>query len=410
MALRIGESYPDDVCIVGGAGHIGLPLGLVFAERGQRVVLYDLNAEALDAIHHGRLPFIEHGAEEILRRVVDRTLFVSSDIRSIGRARFVIVTVGTPVDEYLGPDLRAVPHVVTALRPYLSAGQTLVIRSTVFPGTCRQVLRVLGGSGGAWKVAYCPERIAEGHAIRELADLPQIVAGVTDAARQDAAGLFSLIAPRIITVTIEEAELLKLFTNAWRYIQFATANQFYMMAHDLGVDFQTVWRAMTDGYGRTAGLPTPGFAAGPCLMKDTMQVFAATNGRFSLGQAAMTVNEGMPAFVVEQLRRRRDLHGARVGILGTAFKADIDDIRDSLAYKLRKILEFHGAHVLCSDEHVRDPTFVTKEALLSSCDVVIIGAPHAAYRTLTIPESVELVDLWGTTVSTALPSAATSRV
>lgn len=407
---RIAEDYPDDVCIVGGAGHIGLPLGLAFAQREQRVVLYDLNAAALDAIRHGRLPFIENGAEEILRRTVDRTLFVSSDIQSVGRARFVVVTVGTPVDEYLTPALRAVPKVITALRPYLSAGQTLIIRSTIFPGTCRQVVRILGGSGDAWKVAYCPERIAQGHAIRELADLPQVVAGVNGAAYQDAADLFSLIAPRIIRVTVEEAELLKLFTNAWRYIQFATANQFYMMAHDLGVDFQTVWRAMTDGYGRTAGLPTPGFAAGPCLMKDTMQVVAATNGRFSLGQTAMTVNEGMPAFLVEQLRRRRELRGARVGILGTAFKANIDDIRDSLAYKLRKILEFHGAQVLCSDEYVTDATFVTKEALVSSCDVIIIGAPHTAYRTLTIPEGVELVDLWGTTVLAATLRAVTPQV
>lgn len=173
------------------------------------------------------------------------------------------------------------------------------------------------------------------------------------------------------------------------------------MAHELGVDYNTVWKAMTAGYSRNAGLPTAGFAAGPCLMKDTMQLFAASGGRFSLGQAAMTVNEGMPAFLVDQVRRHGELGGTRVGILGMTFKADIDDIRDSLAYKLRKILKFHGADVVCSDEYVDDPTFVTKEELLTSCRVVVVGVPHSAYRSLVVPEGVGLIDLWGILSTTA---------
>ena len=383
-----------DICIVGGAGHVGLPLGLAFAERQQRVVLYDIDRKALDTIAAGRLPFIEYGADEILKAVIDKTLFVSDDAASVGRARFVIVTIGTPVDEFLSPDLRAVPKMLAVLRQHLSPEQTLIIRSTVFPGTCRQVQRTLGDQ---WKIAYCPERIAQGHAIRELADLPQIVSGTTDQAREEAAALFARIAPSIVNCTVEEAELVKLYSNAWRYIRFAAANQFYMMAHELGVDFDKVWTAMTTGYGRNSDLPRAGFAAGPCLLKDTMQVFAASQGRFSLGQAAMTVNESLPAFLVDQLRARVnfDLAGTKVGILGMAFKADVDDIRDSLAFKVRKLLEFHGATVVCSDEFAPDPSFVTKEAVLASCRAVIIGVPHSAYRKLAIPSGVELIDVWG---------------
>ena len=109
----------------------------------------------------------------------------------------------------------------------------------------------------------------------------------------------------------------------------------------------------------------------------------------------MMTNEGLPNFLVEDLRRRWDLSRTTVGILGMAFKADVDDIRDSLSYKLGKILRFHGARVLYSDEFAQDPTFISKEALLGAADVVIVGVPHTAYRQLVVPAGVELVDLWG---------------
>ena len=199
----------------------------------------------------------------------------------------------------------------------------------------------------------------------------------------------------MIYVTIEEAALAKLFSNAWRYIQFAVANQFYMMATDLGVDYDAVRKAMVEGYGRAAGLPGAGFAAGPCLLKDTLQLAAFnTSNSFPLGQAAMHVNEGLPAFLVEQLRRKYNLAKTRVGILGMTFKADIDDTRDALSYKLGKILRFHGATVSYSDEFATDPTFVSKEELVKNVDVVIVGVPHSAYKNLRVPPSVEIVDPW----------------
>lgn len=387
------HEFPYDVCIVGGAGHIGLPLGLALAQKGQRVLLYDLNESAIALIKSGKMPFLEDDADPVLAEVLDRKLlFVSSAGESVGKARFVVVTVGTPIDEYMSPDLGALPRTIGKFHGHLRPETTLIIRSTVFPGTCRQVLHSLGK--GEWKVAYCPERIAQGRAIRELAELPQIVSGTSPAACQEAAELFGLIGPRIIEVSVEEAELVKLFSNAWRYIKFATANQFYVMAHGLGVDYNRVLEAMTAGYSRNTGLPTAGLAAGPCLMKDTMQLCAASPGGFSLGQAAAAVNEGMPAFLVEQVRMRGDVRGTSVGILGMAFKGDIDDIRDSLAFKVRKLLAFQGANVVCSDEYVSDPSFVSKEALFEACKIVVVGAPHSAYRQLAVPDGVELIDLW----------------
>lgn len=386
----------SDVCIIGGVGHVGLPLGLAFAEKGQRVILYDINADALEIVRRGQMPFVEYGAEIILRNVIDKTLFLSSDIRDVSAARNVIVAIGTPVDEYLNPKLRSLLELFTKLRPYLSHKQTIIIRSTVYPRTCRQVLNTLTQDGGGpWHIAYCPERIAQGYAIQELKELPQLVSGLTERALQEATKLFSIITPSVIPVAIEEAELAKLFSNAWRYIQFAAANQFYMMAHDFSVDFNRIRQAMVEGYGRAASLPLAGFAAGPCLLKDTMQLAAFNNNNFMLGHAAMMVNEGLPGFIVERLRQKYDLPRTRVGILGMTFKADIDDIRDSLSYKLGKILRFHGAQVLYSDEFVKDMTLISKEELIASSDVVIVGVPHSQYRQIRIDKRIEVIDLWG---------------
>src|SRR5919198_3801761 len=291
-----------DICIIGGAGHVGLPLALVFARAGKRVMVHDLNNAALEQIRSGRMPFVEYEAEPLLAAALrDDRLVFSSDESEIPRARDVIVAVGTPVDEYLNPKLRALLDLVDSIRPYLDPEQTVIIRSTVFPRTCRHVLRLLSSGGGDWHVAYCPERIAQGYAIRELNELPQIVAGSSEEAVRRASALFSLVAPQVIRLDLEEAELTKLFNNAWRYIQFAAANQFYMIAETIGVDFNRVRKAMVDGYGRAASLPSAGFAAGPCLLKDTMQLAALNANGFSLGHAAVGINEGLPSFLVERL-------------------------------------------------------------------------------------------------------------
>jgi UDP-N-acetyl-D-mannosaminuronic acid dehydrogenase len=393
---RSESKFSTDVCIVGGGGHVGLPLGLAFADKGLKVTLYDRNTAILETISQGKLPYVEYDAQPILNRTIGKTIFVSSDMKSVSSARYIIVAVGTPVDEYLNPKLRALLELFFSLKPFLDAEQTIIIRSTVYPRTCHQVTAALSKDGsGPWKVAYCPERIAEGYAIRELKELPQLAAGTTEEARDDAIELFSKIAPKVIPVSIEEAELAKLFTNAWRYVQFAMANQFYMISNYLGADYDRVRQAIVEGYGRAAGLPRAGFAAGPCLLKDTMQLAAFNNNNFMLGHAAMMVNEGLPNYFVEQLRHRYDLSKTRVGILGMAFKADIDDNRDSLSYKLGKILRFHGADVKYSDEFVKDPTFISKEELVKSCDVIIVGVPHSAYRQLEVPKSVEVIDTWG---------------
>jgi len=251
------------------------------------------------------------------------------------------------------------------------------------------------GEGKDWHLAYCPERIVQGYAVQELEKLPQIVAGFSEYAIEQASELFNKIASKIIKSTMGEAELVKLYSNSWRYIQFAIANQFYMIANDFGEDYDQIRDIMIDGYDRAKGLPSAGFAAGPCLVKDTMQLASFNNNQFLLGQAAMNVNEGLPNYIVNNLKKEHDLDKKTVGILGMAFKADVDDTRDSLSYKLGKLLRFEGAKVLYSDEFANNPDFSSINNLIKFSDIIIIGAPHSIYKGLLIPDNIKVVDLWG---------------
>lgn len=382
------------VSVVGGCGHVGLPLAMALSDKGCDVISYDINPHAVDMVNSGQMPFLEPDSGPVLARILDRGTFrASTDPTVISESDILIVVVGTPVDEHLNPDAEAVPNAVAALKNYLRPGQLLVLRSTVYPGVTRLVERRLADLGVDIDIAFCPERIAEGKAFTELYSLPQIVSGCSATAVSRASELFAMLTSQIVETTPEEAELAKLFTNTWRYIKFAAANQFYMIANDYGIDFHKVRHAITFDYPRAVDMPGPGFAAGPCLFKDTMQLAAFNNNNFTLGHASMMVNEGLPLYMVSKMEERWNLAELRVGILGMAFKSESDDIRSSLSYKLRRILKFKARGVLCTDEYVSDDdSLLPLEKVIAESDVLVIGAPHNKYRTLTIDKPV--IDVW----------------
>ncbi|MGI8809735.1 MAG: nucleotide sugar dehydrogenase [Acidimicrobiales bacterium] len=378
---------------MGGCGRVGLPLGLAFADRGLRVTLFDINPAAVAQVAAGRLPFDEPGGAEVMARVVGHTLDATTDPACVALAEHVVIVVGTPVDEHLNPEPQAVPEAVAALGAHLRDGQLLVLRSTLYPGVTAMVERLVAGLGKDVDVAFCPERIAEGKAMTELFELPQLVAARTDRAMERSAKLFRTLTAQVVPLAPEEAELAKLFTNTWRYIRFAIANQLFMIANDYGLDFERIRGAMAHDYPRAADLPGAGFAAGPCLLKDTMQLAAFNNNNFTLGHAAMMVNEGLPLYVVHRLEQRFDLSALTVGILGMGFKAESDDPRDSLSYKLKRILRFKAAGVLTTDPHVAsDPDLLPLDDVLARADVLVVGAPHQAYAGLKPRQPV--VDIW----------------
>jgi UDP-N-acetyl-D-mannosaminuronic acid dehydrogenase len=397
MAMATPGSSHDferDVVVIGGCGHVGLPLAIAFADRGARVVIYDVSEPAVATVNAGRLPFGEPDAAPLLERAVAAgRLCASADPAVVGTAEHVVVVIGTPVDEHLNPDQTAIPKALAGCAPFLRDGQLLVLRSTVFPGVTALVEKMIAGLGAQIEVAFCPERIAEGKAMTELFELPQIVSARSPRGMQRASALFRLLSATIVELSPEEAELAKLFTNVWRYIKFAAANQFYMMANDRGLDFERIRQGLTKDYPRAADMPGAGFAAGPCLFKDTMQLAAFNNNNFTLGHTAMTINEGLPLYLVHCLEQRFDLSAMTVGILGMAFKGGSDDIRSSLSYKLKRILEFKAGAVLCADPYVTvDDGLLPQEEVLARSDLLIVAAPHPEYRELRIGKPV--ADIW----------------
>lgn len=394
----IPRQRPPDVVVVGGGGHVGLPLSLVLARAGLTVGIYDTSEATVERICRGEMPFLETGADALLREMLPTgRLFATTSAEILAGVQHVIVVIGTPIDEFLNPSMAIFERAVDELGPHLAEGALVVLRSTVYPGTTEYVAHALEDRGRKVDVAFAPERIAEGHALEELGSLPQVIGADTDVAGERAEQLFARLGAETIRTTSKEAELAKLFTNAWRYMKFAVANQFFMVAHEAGVDYNRVLDAVRRNYPRAADLPDPGFAAGPCLLKDTMQLAAFTSDHFPLGQSAMQVNEGLPSFVVGAMERRYgSLRGRAIGILGMAFKGESDDMRSSLSYKLRKLLSWAGATVLMTDPYVPDDRLVSLERVMDEAEILVLGAPHKRYRHLEVGGR-DVVDVWGVT-------------
>jgi UDP-N-acetyl-D-mannosaminuronic acid dehydrogenase len=389
------ESFSYDVCVIGGLGHIGLPLGISFAQAGKKVILYDINKDTIKLVMSGKMPFLENGAEKPLKETINKTLFVSADKNVISKSRFVILTIGTPIDEHLNPQFTLFKEFFDEIMSLLTDQQHIIIRSTVYPGTTEKIMELLRQNGKKTRVSFCPERIAEGKAMEELRSLPQLIASFDEDSIKQASELFRALTSETIPLKPIEAELAKLYTNTWRYLQFAASNQFYQIATQNNLDFYKIFYAVTQNYPRTKGFAKAGVAAGPCLFKDTMQLAAFANNNFFLGHAAMLINEGLPNFIIQKLKEKIELKTKIVGILGMAFKSDSDDIRESLSYKLKNALSIEAGQVICSDPLVKDDKFVSVDVLIEKSDIIILGAPHSEYKKLKLdPTSKVIVDIW----------------
>lgn len=385
-----------DIAIIGGAGHVGLPLALAFTAKRKKVLIIDKNQQVMDTIKQGEMPYLEFGAGDFLENALkENMLFFSFTPEPTQYAEVVIVTIGTPVDEFLNPDIRVVKSCIDELLPYLQKDQLLVLRSTVFPGTTDWLGAYLEKK--EIDLAFCPERVLQSHAVKELHNMPQIISGYTEKALKRAQQLFSSLTSDLVCVTPKEAEFAKLFTNAYRYIRFAIANQFYMMAENANLDYYKIHNAVTKNYPRMADMPKPGFTAGPCLFKDTMQLIAFAQNEFSLGNCAMLVNEGLPLHVIQKLKEKHKnaLSSMTVGLLGMAFKPETDDIRSSLSYKLKKNLSTVVKEVLTTDPYVKvDPTLKSLDEVLEGSDILILCTPHNEYKSLNL-KGKEIIDIWG---------------
>src|SRR5436189_834825 len=374
---------PLDVSII-GLGRVGLPLALSFADRGLSVLGVDNDPDRLEAVRSARMPFGEAGTQELLERVASSgRLTLSERVVDAAEANHIVITLGTPSFSHIEIDMRAIRAALDDLLPVLRAGHSLVLRSTVAPGTTDFVAGYLHKHRGFEIgedvfVAHAPERIAAGRFLAEIDTLPCIIGGVGARSGEVAAELFGMFDAPIVQTTPVQAELAKIWANILRYTNFALPNLLMMDCERLSANVFEVIDLINRDYPR-GGIAQPGLTAGSCLRKD----FAFSEERSAapgMLLAVSRVNESVPLFLVEGIKRRLgELAGRKIAILGLAFEADTDDERDSLAHKLIRLLERELADVAVHDPHVPTPTVALDDALRAAA-AVVVATNHADFR------------------------------
>ncbi len=389
-----------NISIVGGAGRVGLPLALVLAEQGFKVNIIDSDIGRVAQINNRVMPFSEIGAQDILTATSEHQLTAVTNLSSIKESEVCILVIGTPVLENGRPGTDALFELVQEIKPYLNNVKILVLRSTVFPGVTTKIKEFLLENKIDIEVAFCPERLVEGNAIYELRNLPQIIGVETSKGYDLASEIFKRVSPEVLRTSTEEAEISKLFANSLRYLQFGIANEFFEICINKNINWENVWHALKYKYPRADALPKPGFAAGPCLVKDTQQLDYYYDGNFKLGKSVLEINENFPDFLISKLMEKIDISDKTIGILGMTFKGDIDDFRDSLSFRLKRILESKAGQVLCSDTQLQKSYFVSTENLIEQSDIIIIASPHNEYKKIITNKPV--IDIWRITINQSL--------
>lgn len=374
-----------------GVGRVGLPLALVFAEKGFNVTGIDVDPYRVSLIKHKIMPFMEEGAQELLTKYGGNGFEIFSHEhtdRVISENQTLVFTLGTPIDETYSPNFEDIEKLMIRISPFLKEGHLIILRSTISPGSTEQISRRLEELtklkiGQDLFLAYCPERIAEGKSVEEISQIPQIIGSTNEPSSKKAAEIFKKIAPKILFASPRAAELSKLYCNMYRYIDFAIGNEFMMIAEDYGCDFYEVLNLVNTDYKRS-GLKSPGFTAGPCLVKDGFFLIDKSP-YMELVTAAWRLNENIPGYLLKRIKERFiDLNKKKAAILGLAFKKNIDDTRYSLSPKLQKYLSAEGAIVAAHDPYVdSQPLHDT----LVGADILVIGIDHDVFKDIT-PEYV----------------------
>ena len=397
--------FEYDVCIV-GTGRVGLPLGLSLMEAGVNVTGVDLDENLRNAVNNGTMPFHEPGYDQLVGS--KKLQIQSSPEEVVSKSAAVIITVGTPLHNHIETDLSQIQKVLEGLGQYFRKDQLIILRSTVAPGTTAYVKKWIERNtdfiiGQDLLLAFCPERIAEGVAYSELRSLPQICGAEDDLSRDSAGDLFAKLAPEIMKTDFITAELVKLFNNISRYINFAVANQFALIADNFGANIYETRRLANHDYPR-CNLAMPGFTAGTCLRKDFGMINEWSPYPDML-LSAWKMNEFTPAMLVEQLMKRTKIHDNKVAVLGFTFKKDTDDIRDSLVPKLCRYIQRQlPMELRVTDHHLPDlidepsasspiKNWAVNDAL-EGIDCVFVATNHTGYKDVLIELSEKHPEAW----------------
>ena len=382
--------------IIGGAGHIGLPMSLLLAKK-HKVTIIDPSPNIIK-IKKGISPFFEVGMDKLLKnKLILNNINFKKDIKT-NKEKFdaIVITLGTPIDEWNNPVVQDLIDIVDESLKNLEKNGILILRSTVVPGLSKKLYKKLYKK--KINLLYCPERIIQGYALIELTKIPQIIGSNDNKINKHLDNNVKKIfffTKKFIYTNYEEAELIKLFNNFWRYGTFALSNQMYLIAKNFNLSYQKILKNMKDSYPRASDIPSAGFAAGPCLYKDTQQLFSSFSGNFSLGKATIEINEKLVDYValdVSKLAKQK-----KIVILGAAFKANNDDFRDSLSFRLYKILNrISLGKIILYDPLVDHKKVITNKNLLNvKKDFFVLATPHKIFNELLkkIPAN-NLYNIW----------------
>ncbi len=402
------ESKQKESIAVIGIGRVGLPLALFLSELGYMVYGVGKNEEKISNLLRGKMPFMEKGATQLLRKNIKKSLNFTTDYSVISECSYVILTLGTPVDENMNPILDQINQALTSAMSYLQPNQTLILRSTVSPRTTQFVKSLIEEkanliAGKNFYIAFCPERIAEGNSLDEMREIPQIIGGVDKKSAKKAEEIFKKMGVQTLLTDDTSAELAKLFTNMYRYINFAIANEFMLLAQNYHRDIYEIVNLVNYKYKR-GGLTVPGLTGGPCLFKDGFFLISDIP-YIDLITTSWKINESIPLLLVKLIRERMKLDGKKAVILGLSFKSEIDDIRESLSFKVRKALLRERAKLTLHDPYVK--SYANQEIIqdpyeaLKDADLIFIATNHKDYRKLNINKIKRLVkknclvcDIW----------------
>lgn len=392
---------PTDNVVIIGQGYVGLPVAMRAAEVGYRVVGIDLDTRRVEALSNG-ISFVEDVPDETVQAVLASGSYLpTTDYAEATGFSTAVITVPTPLRESL-PDLSFIQGAGSSLAPHITRGATVVLESTTYPGTTEELLvPVLEEGSGLtagvdFSVGYSPERIDPGNRQWTFVNTPKVVSGIDDAALRKVQGFYDTLVDTTVPVSgPREAELTKLLENTFRHVNIALVNELAMFAHQLGVNvWESIEAASSKPFGFMKFTPGPG-VGGHCLPVDpsylSWQVRRSLGQSFRFVELANDVNDHMPNYVAQRAMRilnedSKSLRGARILVLGLAYKKDTGDIRQSPALRIVDLLTDDGAQVVAADDHVeqhRWPAGIEKVDLdaeaVAAADLVLLVTDHSYF-------------------------------
>ena len=403
--MDLTERISDKNIRVGivGLGYVGIPLSLGFANQEIKVIGFDVDQNKIELISKGE-SYIKHIPSSSISKTVSNGCFVAtSNFGKISEVDCIILCVPTPLNSYLEPDLSYVESTLKSIAPYLRKGQVVSLESTTYPGTTTEVVQPILESSGLKvgediSLVYSPEREDPGNESFASVDIPKVLGGVTEECLDLGSAIYSLVFPKVVKVSSTAvAEFTKLLENIYRSVNIGLVNEMKVVATKMGVDiWEVIEAAKTKPFGFKAFYPGPGLG-GHCIPIDPFYLTwkakeYGVNTKFI--ELAGEINRGMPQFVIDATahalnQRKKPVNGSKILIIGLAYKANVDDMRESPSFYLMDSLDEAGAKVDYYDPHISKIS-VTREHsnwtgvesiqweknIISQYDCVIIATKH----------------------------------